>query len=130
MNGNVVGCALKGLDSALEALAKEQRAQEKAATNKYQSKSKQTAAVQVTENGDGVTSVTVSLPSSKRASARTSRRGSISEGSGGQKFRSRRNSIGKKYALKVLNQFTLNKINPAAWSIISVAQFHEILLQK
>ena len=95
MNGNVVGCALKGLDSALEALAKEQRAQEKAATNKYQSKSKQTAAVQVTENGDGVTSVTVSLPSSKRASARTSRRGSISEGgSGGQKFRSRRNSIG------------------------------------
>ena len=97
MNGNVVGCALKGLDAALEALAKEQKAQEKAATNKYQSKSKQTAAgsVQVTENGDGVTSVTVSLPSSKRASARTSRRGSISEGSGGQKFRSRRNSIGK-----------------------------------
>ena len=98
MNGNVVGCALKGLDAALEALAKEQKAQEKAAANKYQSKSKQTAAssVQVTENGDGVTSVTVSLPSSKRASARTSRRGSISEGgSGGQKFRSRRNSIGK-----------------------------------
>ena len=111
MNGNVVGCALKGLDAALDALAKEQKAQEKAATcNKYQSKSKQTAAgVQVTENGDGVTSVTVSLPSSKRASARTSRRGSISEGgSGGQKFRSRRNSIGKKYALKKLNQFTLN----------------------
>ena len=66
-NGNVVGCALKGLDDALDALAKEQKAQEIVAT-KYQSKN-----ISVTENGDGVTSVTVSLPSSKR----TSRCGSV-----------------------------------------------------
>ena len=76
-NGGVVGCALKGLDEALDALAKEQKT-----TNKYQSKS-----IKVSENGDGVTSVTVSLPSSKK----TSRRGSIDLG--GQKIRSRRNSI-------------------------------------
>ena len=81
-NGSVVGCALKGLDQALEALAKEQKAQEVATVTKYQSKRQQQQQnqVQVTENGDGVTSVTVSLPSSKRASARTSRRGSIDLG--------------------------------------------------
>ena len=80
-NGSVVGCALKGLDAALEALAKEQKAQEVATVTKYQSKRQQQQnQVQVTENGDGVTSVTVSLPSSKRASARTSRRGSIDLG--------------------------------------------------
>jgi hypothetical protein len=83
----VVGCALKGLDAALDALANEQKAQE-AVANKYQSKR-----VVVSENGDGVTSVTVSLPSSKKAS----RRGSVDLGSGGQqpliKQRSRRNSI-------------------------------------
>ena len=56
-----------GLDDALDALAKEQKAQEIVAT-KYQSKN-----ISVTENGDGVTSVTVSLPSSKR----TSRCGSV-----------------------------------------------------
>ena len=77
-NGSVVGCALKGLDAALDALAKEQKAQE-AVANKYQSKRTQNQ-VQVTENGDGVTSVTVSLPSSRRTSARTSRRGSIDLG--------------------------------------------------
>merc|ERR1711971_297918 len=48
-NGNVVGCALKGLDDALDALAKEQKQQEIVAT-KYQSKS-----INVTENGEGVT---------------------------------------------------------------------------
>ena len=80
-NGSVVGCALKGLDAALEALAMEQKAQEVATVTKYQSKRQQQQnQVQVTENGDGVTSVTVSLPSSKRASARTSRRGSIDLG--------------------------------------------------
>ena len=67
-NGNVVGCALKGLDAALDALSKEQKAQE-AAASKYQSKTK----IVTSENGDGVTSVTVSLPSSRK----TSRRGSI-----------------------------------------------------
>ena len=56
-----------GLDDALDALAKEQKQQEIVAT-KYQSKS-----INVTENGEGVTSVTVSLPSSKR----TSRCGSV-----------------------------------------------------
>ena len=73
-NGNVVGCALKGLDDALDALSKEQKAQEISAT-KYQSKS-----ITVAENGEGVTSVTVSLPSSKRTSRVTSRRGSIDLG--------------------------------------------------
>jgi len=90
-NGNVVGCALKGLDEALDALSKEQKAQEISAT-KYQSKS-----INVTENGEGVTSVTVSLPSSKRtsrvASRVTSRRGSIDLGQQPLKQRSRRNSI-------------------------------------
>ena len=73
-NGNVVGCALKGLDDALDALSKEQKAQEISAS-KYQSKS-----ITVAENGEGVTSVTVSLPSSKRTSRVTSRRGSIDLG--------------------------------------------------
>ena len=72
-NGSVVGCALKGLDAALDALSKEQKAQE-AAASKYQSKTK----IVTSENGDGVTSVTVSLPSSRK----TSRRGSI-----GKRFR-------------------------------------------
>ena len=78
-NGSVVGCALKGLDAALDALAREQKAQE-AVANKYQSKRTQNNNVQVTEISDGVTSVTVSLPSSRRTSARTSRRGSIDLG--------------------------------------------------
>merc|ERR1711971_671173 len=82
-NGNVVGCALKGLDDALDALAKEQKQQEIVAT-KYQSKS-----INVTENGEGVTSVTVSLPSSKR----TSRCGSVNRDQQPLKQRSRRNSI-------------------------------------
>merc|ERR1719323_306110 len=67
-NGSVVGCALKGLDAALDALAREQKAQE-AVANKYQSKRAQNNNVQVTEISDGVTSVTVSLPSSRRTSA-------------------------------------------------------------
>ena len=62
-----MGCALKGLDAALDALSKEQKAQE-AAASKYQSKK-----IVTSENSDGVTSVTVSLPSSRK----TSRRGSI-----------------------------------------------------
>merc|ERR1711956_114829 len=82
-NGNVVGCALRGLDDALDALAKEQKQQEIVAT-KYQSKS-----INVTENGEGVTSVTVSLPSSKR----TSRCGSVNRDQQPLKQRSRRNSI-------------------------------------
>lgn len=91
-NGNVVGCALQGLDAALESLAKEQKT-----NNKYQSKP-----IKVTENGDGVTSVTVSLPSSKR----TSRRGSIDLGQG-PKQRSRRNSIDlytADYNIKLANE--------------------------
>ncbi len=87
--------ALKGLDAALEAVAKEQKAAEVAAT-KYQPKTKPAAGasnIQVSENEDGsVTSVTVSLPSSRR----TSRRGSVDLGQGGglpPKQRSRRNSI-------------------------------------
>ena len=62
-------------------MSKEQKAQEISAT-KYQSKNTQN--ITVTENGDGVTSVTVSLPSSKRTSRVTSRvtsrRGSIDLG--------------------------------------------------
>ena len=67
-----MGCALKGLDAALDALSKEQKAQE-AVASKYQSKTK----IVTSENSDGVTSVTVSLPSSRQASRLTSRRGSI-----------------------------------------------------
>ena len=42
-----MGCALKGLDAALDALSKEQKAQE-AVANKYPPKP-----VKVAENGDG-----------------------------------------------------------------------------
>ena len=84
-----IGGHLKGLDVALEALAKQQQQQDKSSHSATVQQRQKTMLINQTTSMSGqeaVTSVTVSLPSSKRAS----RRGSVSEPSGA--FRSRRNS--------------------------------------
>ena len=83
-----IGGHLKGLDVALEALAKQQKEQEMKELKMTQNTQKSMLITQQKTSKDGTTSVTVSLPPSRRGS----RRGSISEG-GGEKFRSRKNSM-------------------------------------
>ena len=85
--GSQIGGHLKGLDVALEALAKQQKEQEMKELKMTQNSQKSMLITQQKTAKDGTTSVTVSLPPSRRGS----RRGSISEG-GGQ-MRSRKNSM-------------------------------------
>ena len=78
-----IGGHLKGLDVALEALARQQKEQEMKKTNRN------SMIISKTQKEDGVTSVTVSLPASKRAS----RRGSVDLNNPPAQIRSRRNSM-------------------------------------
>ena len=86
-NESKIGGHLKGLDVALEALAKQQKEQEIKELKLTQNNQKSMLITQQHTTKDGTTRVTVSLPPSRRGS----RRGSISEG-GGQ-IRSRKNSM-------------------------------------
>lgn len=93
---------MKGLDTALEALAREQKAQEAKYTQRKQ--------IVVKETGNGCISATVSLPASKR----TSRRGSVDFGGLPPKQRSRRNSIdlySADYDIKLLANKAANEIS-------------------
>jgi len=102
------GAALRGLDTALEKIAAQQRKQEdtNGGSTTYVAKvsSRQTSRRQSVSatNGEEVTTVTLSLPPSQRGSRQTSRRGSVSEGGGARK--SRRGSLDiytAEYALKI-----------------------------
>merc|ERR1719350_1932913 len=102
------GAALRGLDTALEKIAAQQRKQEdtNVGSTTYVAKvsSRQTSRRQSVSatNGEEVTTVTLSLPPSQRGSRQTSRRGSVSEGGGARK--SRRGSLDiytAEYALKI-----------------------------
>ena len=123
---NGVGSALKGLDTALEQIAAQQRKEEtqfvaKVIIEKYfsisscllnlflQVSSRQTSkrgSVSVSaEDANDVTNVMVSLPASRSTSRTTSRRNSIDLGNKGR--RSRRGSLDiytAEYALKLGNQ--------------------------
>merc|ERR1719192_1920788 len=101
-----VGSALKGLDTALEQIA----AQQKQGENHYVAKvsSRQTSkrgSVSVSNDSGEVTNVMVSLPASKTTSRATSRRNSVDLSSKGR--RSRRGSLDiytAEYAVKIGNQ--------------------------
>merc|ERR1719447_806367 len=101
------GAALRGLDTALEKIAAQQRKEDtNGGSTTYVAKvsSRQTSRRQSVSatNGEEVTTVTLSLPPSQRGSRQTSRRGSVSEGGGARK--SRRGSLDiytAEYALKI-----------------------------
>merc|ERR1712218_413507 len=101
------GAALRGLDTALEKIAAQQKKEETSTgSTTYVAKvsSRQTSRRQSVSatNGEEVTTVTLSLPPSQRGSRQTSRRGSVSEGGGARK--SRRGSLDiytAEYALKI-----------------------------
>jgi len=98
---------LRGLDTALEKIAAQQKKEETSTgSTTYVAKvsSRQTSRRQSVSatNGEEVTTVTLSLPPSQRGSRQTSRRGSVSEGGGARK--SRRGSLDiytAEYALKI-----------------------------
>merc|ERR1711936_360748 len=83
------GAALRGLDTALEKIAAQQRKEDTntgsttyvAKVSSRQSSRRQSVSA---TNGEEVTTVTLSLPPSQRGS-QTSRRGSVSEGGGARK---------------------------------------------
>jgi len=101
------GAALRGLDTALEKIAAQQRKEDAntgsttyvAKVSSRQSSRRQSVSA---TNGEEVTTVTLSLPPSQRGSRQSSRRGSVSEGGGARK--SRRGSLDiytAEYALKI-----------------------------
>jgi len=90
------GSALRGLDTALEQVAAQQRRENSRTTSRMMSVSKE---------DHGVTEVRVSLPASRSSSRTTSRRNSIDLGSRGR--RSRRGSLDiytAEYAVKMNNK--------------------------
>jgi len=101
------GSALRGLDTALEKIAAQQKKEEThTGSTTYVAKvsSRQSSRRQSVNatTGEEVTTVTLSLPPSQRGSRQTSRRGSVSEGGGARK--SRRGSLDiytAEYALKI-----------------------------
>jgi len=110
-----VGSALKGLDTALEQIA----AQQKREDTQYVAKvtSKQTSrrgSISVSTDSNDVTNVMVSLPASKNASRATSRRNSV-DLSGARK--SRRGSLdiyAAEYAVKIGNKKNITDIEQKA----------------
>jgi len=104
---NGVGSALKGLDTALEQIAAQQRKEETQFVAKVSSRqtSKRGSVSVSAEDANDVTNVMVSLPASRSTSRTTSRRNSIDLGNKGR--RSRRGSLDiytAEYALKLGNQ--------------------------
>ena len=107
-----IGGHLKGLDVALEALAKQQKEQEMKEYKMTQNTQKSMLITQQKTTKDGTTSVTVSLPPSRRGS----RRGSISEG-GGQ-IRSRKNSMdlySANYNVRLSRQGSPTRLQQKVW---------------
>lgn len=105
-----IGHALKGLDTALEKVAKQQK-QETEYVAKVSSKTtSRRGSISITNDESDVTQVIVSLPASRNGSRVTSRRNSVSLGNN---RRSRRNSLDvytAEYAVQVANKSEGGKI--------------------
>merc|ERR1719244_2421563 len=101
-----VGSALKGLDTALNQIAAQQKKEETQYVAKVTSRqTSRRGSISVSTDSNDVTNVMVSLPASKNASRATSRRNSVDLSAGGG--RGRRGSLDiytAEYAVKIGNK--------------------------
>jgi len=100
-----VGSALKGLDTALNQIAAQQKKEETQYVAKVTSKqTSRRGSISVSTDSNDVTNVMVSLPASKNASRATSRRGSVDLSAAGRGRRGSLDIYTAEYAVKIGNK--------------------------
>merc|ERR1719312_2024208 len=100
-----VGSALKGLDTALNKIAAQQKKEETQYVAKVTSRqTSRRGSISVSTDSNDVTNVMVSLPASKNASRATSRRNSVDLGAGGRGRRGSLDIYTAEYAVKIGNK--------------------------
>lgn len=100
-----VGSALKGLDTALEKIAAQQKKEETQYVAKVTSKqTSRRGSISVSTDSNDVTNVMVSLPASKNASRATSRRNSVDLSAAGRGRRGSLDIYTAEYAVKIGNK--------------------------
>jgi len=108
VDNNGVGSALKGLDTALEQIASQQRREETQYVAKVSSSKR--GSVSVSNEDNEVTNVRVSLPASKNTSRATSRRNSVDLGSKGRSRRGSLDIYAAEYAVKIGNKKNITDV--------------------
>jgi len=100
-----VGSALKGLDTALNQIAAQQKKEETQYVAKVTSRqTSRRGSISVSTDSNDVTNVMVSLPASKNASRATSRRNSVDLSAGGRGRRGSLDIYTAEYAVKIGNK--------------------------